>query len=155
MELEYTVQNYDWGKKGLNSIVARLLKEAYPETDIIDDKCYAELWMGTHPNGPSRIKSNNKPLLGLIKEHPEYTGDVRIGSDDDLSYLFKVLSVEKALSIQVHPSKDLAKKLHDDQPHIYKDPNHKPELAIALTPFQALCGFRPMAEIKKFLQGTV
>lgn len=29
-----------------------------------------------------------------------------------LSYLFKVLSVNKALSIQAHPNKDLAAKLH-------------------------------------------
>lgn len=34
---------------------------------------------------------------------------------------------------------------------MYKDPNHKPELAIALTPFEALCGFRPLSEIKDFL----
>ena len=38
------------------------------------------------------------------------------------------------------------------QPKIYKDANHKPELAIALTPFEALCGFRPISEIKFYLQ---
>ena len=52
-----------------------------------------------------------------------------------------MLSVAKALSIQAHPDKKLAQYLHSTQPHIYKDPKHKPEMALALTPFEALCGF--------------
>lgn len=32
------------------------------------------------------------------------------------------------------------------------DDNHKPEMAIALTPFEAFCGFRPLSEISKFLK---
>ena len=55
---------------------------------------------------------------------------------------FKVLSVGKALSIQAHPDIALAKKLHAERPDVYKDPNHKPEMAIALTKFEGLCGFR-------------
>lgn len=47
---------------------------------------------------------------------------------------------------------DEAKHLHRERPDIYKDPNHKPELAIALTPFTALCGFRPYEEIYQFCQ---
>lgn len=34
---------------------------------------------------------------------------------------------------------------------MYKDDNHKPELAIALTPFLALCGFREYHEIAAYL----
>lgn len=34
---------------------------------------------------------------------------------------------------------------------MYKDPNHKPEIAIALTDFEGLCGFRPLKEIQAFL----
>jgi len=52
-----------------------------------------------------------------------------------------VLSVAKALSIQAHPDKQLAQVLHKTQPQNYKDPNHKPEMALALTPFEAFCGF--------------
>ena len=40
-------------------------------------------------------------------------------------------------------------KAHPDR---YPDPNHKPEMAIALTDFEALCGFRPKEEIKRFFQ---
>lgn len=47
----------------------------------------------------------------------------------------------KALSIQAHPDKELAKGLHKLQPNLYKDGNHKPEMALAITEFRALCGF--------------
>ncbi|XP_013922622.1 PREDICTED: mannose-6-phosphate isomerase, partial [Thamnophis sirtalis] len=47
---------------------------------------------------------------------------------------------------------ELAEKLHAQYPEHYPDTNHKPELAIALTPFEGLCGFRPVEEIVAFLQ---
>lgn len=53
----------------------------------------------------------------------------------------QVLSVAKALSIQAHPDQELAKALHKLMPNYYKDDNHKPEMALAITHFQALCGF--------------
>ena len=34
------------------------------------------------------------------------------------------------------------------------DDNHKPEMTIAVTPFDGLCGFRPLAEIAHFLQSV-
>ena len=53
----------------------------------------------------------------------------------------QVLSVAKPLSIQAHPDKKLAEALHARRPETYKDDNHKPEMAIAVTHFRALCGF--------------
>lgn len=41
--------------------------------------------------------------------------------------------------------------MHADRPDIYKDDNHKPEMAIALTPFEALIGFRPLVQIRAFI----
>jgi mannose-6-phosphate isomerase len=55
-----------------------------------------------------------------------------------------VLSVGKALSIQAHPDKELARMLHKLHPDMYKDGNHKPEMALAMTNFEALCGFIPL-----------
>ncbi len=49
--------------------------------------------------------------------------------------------METALSIQSHPDKKLAERLHAERPHVYKDSNHKPEMALSLTDFEALCGF--------------
>jgi mannose-6-phosphate isomerase len=62
--------------------------------------------------------------------------------------LFKVLSIDKVLSIQAQPDKHLAPKLHEAQPSVYKDPNHKPEMAVVLDDnFEAMSGFRPVTEI--------
>ena len=41
-------------------------------------------------------------------------------------------------------------QIHDAQ--VYKDANHKPEMAIALTGFEALCGFVEHAELVHALQ---
>lgn len=155
MDLQVTVQNYDWGKRGMSSFVAQLFKAKDNSQEISDNSPYAELWMGTHPNGPSKINNTSQELADYIKQNPNCLGDKVVEKFGvQLPYLFKVLSVGKALSIQAHPNKEHAEKLFSLQPHLYKDPNHKPELAIAITPFEALCGFRPVEEIKMFFQSV-
>ena len=113
--------------------------------------------MGTHPKGPSSIKcqySNPQPLKEWIANN-EWSLSPKIKEYfGDLPFLFKVLSVNKALSIQAHPDKELAKVLHAKDPKNYPDDNHKPEMAIALTKFEALCGFRPVDEISGFLKSV-
>ncbi|XP_011553500.3 mannose-6-phosphate isomerase [Plutella xylostella] len=151
MELQCTVQNYEWGKVGRDSMVAKLISSA--DTNItIEDKPYAELWIGTHPNGPSLIIERGVLLADYIKDNLDAIGPVvRNKFGVAVPFLLKVLSIRKALSIQAHPNKAHAEELHQQFPEVYRDPNHKPELAIALTPFEALCGFRDVAQIKAFL----
>ncbi|KAF0695308.1 Aste57867_13867 [Aphanomyces stellatus] len=146
--LECVVQQYAWGKKGTNSVVANLKAASDKTFRVENDQPYAELWMGTHPNGPSSLADTSQLLSEWIKENPSALGT----SIGDIPYLFKVLSVNKALSIQAHPDKDAAKRLHRDFPHIYKDENHKPEMTIAVTRFEALCQFRPMDQIIDSIQ---
>lgn len=154
------VQSYDWGIKGAKCRVAQFAQATQqlqftPE----DDKPYAELWMGTHSSCPSRIavSQNECPSLAShLEAHSELIGRPVTDKFSDeqpghLPFLFKVLSVGKALSIQAHPDKELGKKLHAERSDVYKDPNHKPEMAIALTPFSGFCGFRPLGEIVDFL----
>ncbi|KAJ3161085.1 Mannose-6-phosphate isomerase [Geranomyces michiganensis] len=145
-------QSYDWGKLGSDSKVAQLAASC-PEFKSDAALPYAELWMGTHPNGASVSKDSpaRTPLRELLtkqnlgtKIHDQYGGD--------LPFLFKVLSIRKALSIQAHPDKQLAADLHGRFPDIYKDPNHKPEMAVALTPFEAFINFRPLQEIREHLR---
>lgn len=154
--LSCVVQQYAWGKLGSNSEVARLLASSDPLAQISEDKPYAELWMGTHPRGDARILDNRisqKTLGQWIAENQDCLGSkVKDTFNGKLPFLFKVLSVETALSIQAHPNKELAEKLHLQAPQHYPDANHKPEMAIALTPFQGLCGFRPVEEIVTFLK---
>ncbi len=134
LKLHGTVQNYDWGIKGSASAVAQLAAAASGSVVVDELRPYAELWFGTHPSGPSRVSAPEGEVLlaGWLASHPEAQGrapDVA----GALPYLLKVLSVAKALSVQAHPDKVLAAKLHAERPTIYKDPNHKPEMACAVT----------------------
>lgn len=117
--------------------------------------------MGTHPSGPSVVlgddvddEVNKRPLLDVLRDFPEYVGCMKTAKKcgADLPFLFKVLSVREPLSIQTHPDKTLAAKLHVQHPDRYPDGNHKPEMAIAITDFCALCSFRPHADIVHNLQ---
>ncbi|XP_064123332.1 mannose-6-phosphate isomerase isoform X2 [Loxodonta africana] len=112
--------------------------------------------MGTHPRGDAKILDNHisqKTLGQWIAENQDSLGSkVKDTFNGQLPFLFKVLSVKTALSIQAHPNKELAEKLHLQAPEHYPDANHKPEMAIALTSFQGLCGFRPVEEIVTFLK---
>uniref|UniRef100_A0A2P2JTQ6 mannose-6-phosphate isomerase n=1 Tax=Rhizophora mucronata TaxID=61149 RepID=A0A2P2JTQ6_RHIMU len=150
--LKCSVQNYDWGKRGAESRVARLYA-LNSGSSIEEDKPYAEFWIGTHESGPSlllengvdngaSIGSRNLSLKEWTAKNPNVLGRKVLDKwGCDLPFLFKVLSVAKALSIQAHPDKKLAKQLHKERPDIYKDGNHKPEMALAITNFEALCGF--------------
>ncbi|VDL54148.1 unnamed protein product [Hymenolepis diminuta] len=146
-------QVYDWGKVGNASKVYQLQVSSKNPDEFNSERSYAELWMGIHPSGPSVLWNNHSVSLdAYIREHPEYLGTPCVNNfGQQLPFLFKVLSVAKALSIQAHPDKKLAEKLHADRPDIYKDDNHKPEMAIALTPFEALIGFRPLVQIRAFI----
>ena len=62
-----------------------------------------------------------------------------------------MLSIGKGLSIQAHPNKKLAEQLHAARPDVYKDGNHKPEMAIAVTDFEAMCNFRPAEQVVRFI----
>lgn len=108
--------------------------------------------MGTHPSNPSKDLETKRTLLDLVQDNKSLIGDdVSSKYGQKLPFLFKVLSVGKALSIQAHPNKKLAEKLHEKDSKNYPDDNHKPEMTIAITPFDGLCGFRPLEEISHFL----
>ncbi|EIE20706.1 mannose-6-phosphate isomerase [Coccomyxa subellipsoidea C-169] len=159
LRLQCPVQNYAWGRKPdggggkRGSEVAALAAGAGIEVD--PEKPYAELWMGTHPSGPATVLGvENTTLSHWLSTHPSALGDAQQYFGDDIPFLFKVLSVGTALSIQSHPDKALAQKLHAKRPDVYKDDNHKPEMAIALTDFEALCGFVEHDELVEALRSV-
>ena len=111
--------------------------------------------MGTHAGNPSYDYETKRSLEDFIKDNQALMGnDVRKKYGEKLPFLFKVLSAQKALSIQAHPNKKLAKQLHEKNPKEYKDDNHKPEMTIAITPFEGMCGFRPLKEVSYFLKAV-
>ncbi|KZF19625.1 mannose-6-phosphate isomerase [Xylona heveae TC161] len=153
IRLQCGVNSYDWGKVGQESAAARFAS-ATPSDDfsIESEKPYAELWMGTHTSLPSRDLETKRTLLDLVQDNQALMSqDISKRFGPKLPFLFKVLSIRKALSIQAHPNKSLAEQLHKQDPKNYPDDNHKPEMTIAITKFDGLCGFRPLAEISHFL----
>ncbi|RYR59997.1 hypothetical protein Ahy_A04g017108 [Arachis hypogaea] len=153
-KLHCSVKNYDWGLPGRVSEVARLAR-LNSGSQLDPEKPYAELWMGTHDSGPSFLASNNGGEMVTLKkwlsQNPDFLGEKVLQNwGCDLPFLFKVLSVAKALSIQAHPDKELARTLHKLLPDVYKDGNHKPEMTLAMTEFEALCGF---ITLKRLLSG--
>ncbi|KAJ8567467.1 hypothetical protein K7X08_019675 [Anisodus acutangulus] len=168
LRLTGSVKNYDWGRPAKESCVARLYS-LNSGVQIDENQPYAEFWMGTHDSGPSYVveekgRTDNGysngggikekcTLKDWIEKNPSVLGQTVLTKwGTQLPFLFKVLSVEKALSIQAHPDKDLAILLHKEQPLVYKDDNHKPEMALALTEFEALCGFTSLEELKVTVQ---
>lgn len=127
------IKNYDWGCEGSQSSVAKYALLGNHIELIDNDLPYAELWLGTPINNVAMYYEDKTELT------------------DDLPYLFKFLSINKPLSIQIHPNKKLAEQLHINKPDIYPDSNHKPEVAIALTQLEALSGLRSIEDIKEEL----
>lgn len=89
--------------------------------------------MGTHPNVPSTLHSDpSETLASYIKSNPTLIGE-KVSSkfeaqDGNLPFLFKVLSIGTALSIQAHPDKKLAQRLFKEHGDIYKGKQSSPSL---------------------------
>ncbi len=141
------VQRFDWGAP---DDLPRLLGiEA-------DGGPYAEAWWGAHPLVPSG--TDEGPLDAVIARDPVGTLGVEVAQNfGRLPYLLKVLSIARPLSIQVHPTAQIAEAgfaeeeargvARDDRARTFKDAFHKPELVVAMTPMEILAGFRPAADL--------
>jgi len=153
-----SVQNYAWGSK-------TALTDLY---GIANDNHLpmAELWMGAHPKSSSKIEDASGQVRSLRDvidaDKTALLGEKVARRFGELPFLFKVLCADQPLSIQVHPNKKaselgFAKENAagiplDAAERNYKDPNHKPELVFALTPFLAMNAFREFSEIVSLLQ---
>ncbi|HHG9494582.1 TPA: mannose-6-phosphate isomerase [Citrobacter farmeri] len=153
-----SVQNYAWGSK---TALTELYGVANPQQLPM-----AELWMGAHPKSSSKVEDASGQIVSLrdvIDSQPSaLLGDAVAKRFGELPFLFKVLCAAQPLSIQVHPNKrnseigfakeNAAGIPMDAAERNYKDPNHKPELVFALTPFLAMNAFREFSEIVSLLQ---
>ncbi|MEI4272102.1 mannose-6-phosphate isomerase, class I [Klenkia sp. LSe6-5] len=148
-QLTNTVRHYPWGSR---TVIPQLLGQPVPA----DEPC-AELWMGAHPDAPS-VLADGRGLDAAIADEPDRLlgAAVRQRFGDRLPFLMKVLAADTPLSLQAHPTtaqaeigyaaEEAAGVPHDDPTRTFKDPHHKPEILLALTPVEALCGFRPVEE---------
>ncbi|MEK8072192.1 mannose-6-phosphate isomerase, class I [Rhodococcoides navarretei] len=145
--LRGAVRSYAWGSRtALARIQGRPVPSDHPE---------AEIWLGAHPADSAHVvhEGGSTPLLTLIDDDPStQLGGSAQHYESRLPYLLKLLAAEEPLSLQAHPSSAQAREgfarentagVPIDSPvRNYRDPNHKPELIVALTEFEALAGFR-------------
>ncbi|MFK0044846.1 mannose-6-phosphate isomerase, class I [Streptomyces sp. NPDC090741] len=156
--LTNTIRPYAWGST--TAIPGLLGVEPTGEPQ-------AEMWMGAHPGAPSRLDrgAGETTLADVIDADPERElGAAAVTKfGPRLPFLLKLLAAGAPLSLQVHPDLEQAEAGYADEEdrgipagaahRNYKDPNHKPELICALTPFDGLCGFRPPLEAAELLEG--
>lgn len=156
LKLRNPIQTYEWGSR---RAIASLLGDPVPSPDP-----QAELWMGDHPRASSEVwwQGEWRSLRDIMARYPaEILGDSGEAANS-LPFLFKVLAAEQPLSLQAHPDRARARAgFLDEQTRgiplgaavrSYRDPNPKPEILYALEPFWVMCGFRPAAEIRRFLE---
>ena len=129
-----TAQHYSWGDSTSIPDMFGLLR---------GEGTWAEMWFGTHHMAPSRLDDVDGPLMS------EVTGEMEM--------LVKILAAGRPLSLQTHPTREQAERgaaredaagVPVDAPQrMYRDRSDKPEVLIALTDFEALCGFQDDAGI--------
>lgn len=92
-----------------------------------------QIWLGsTHANGPSKLMTSNVVTNGtglrdLVASDPEYylghdllqNKNMQSMYKDDMPFLFKILSFDKALPLQAHPDPSLGEKLRKQEKRKY------------------------------------
>ena len=144
LPIDNVPRDYAWGSRTAISNLLGLSPSGAPE---------AELWLGSHPACPSRVRDIDGPSTHAqtLDTYLAQTGT------PPLSFLLKVLAADSPLSLQVHPTTAQAQAgfaretqagIAVDAPHrIYRDESAKPELIMALDDgFEALSGFRDVAK---------
>ncbi|KAK1757042.1 RmlC-like cupin domain-containing protein [Echria macrotheca] len=142
--------HYPWGKKGSQSLAAQLHGKNDKSFSPKEDEYYSELWFGDYPTFPARVFETGELLKDVIHKNPEALLGKKVLTDfgENLPFLPKILSIAKALPLQMHPDKWLAAKLNKQDADTFGDPNHKPEIAVALSKFETFAGFKPLSQIE-------
>ena len=149
--LQGSIRGYAWGSRtAIATLQGRPVPTPEPE---------AELWLGAHPSAPALVRDGlagdgaaGRPLTDIIAADPAgVLGDETVAQfGQRLPFLLKVLAAAQPLSLQAHPDLDQARAGFaaeqaagaDPSARNYVDDWHKPELLVAVEPFDALCGFR-------------
>lgn len=146
--LEGAIKDYAWGNDYYLSDLLGLTK----------DGPRAELWMGAHSQGSAIVEGPGEKLCDLLDRDPEFCNC----TSSSFPFLFKVLAIAQSLSIQCHPDSMQAKEGFENEAEVrqtlprsqwnYQDSNQKAEMLYALTPVQAMCGFRTFEEACSLLK---
>lgn len=138
------VKDYDWGNRDfIPSLIGGYT-----------GKPQAELWMGSHPSGDCMLY-DGEMLSHFLSRNPDIIGKEALEKYGELPFLFKILAIDKPLSLQCHPDKKQAMegwqrekdRREKGEDCNYQDDNEKAEIIASITPISAMCGFRPFSEI--------
>jgi len=149
-------RDYAWGSSGKISALLGTTPTGKPE---------AELWLGAHPGCPSVIIDASQTggasdlAMWIQRDDTHILGD----GVTQLPFLLKVLAAGAPLSLQAHPTPEQAAEgfARENAAGIprtaahrnYKDASAKPELIVAVSDtFEALCGFRSMADTRAAIE---
>lgn len=148
--LDNPIRPYEWGS---HTAIAELLGSPAPGGP------QAELWMGAHPDDPSRLPDGTTLDSAIAADPTGQLGPLVVAAfGPRLPFLAKVLAAQRPLSLQVHPTLSQAQAGFAAEQAAgiiggnYTDDNHKPELICALTPFSGLAGFRPIEPTARLLR---
>ena len=132
LRLKGVTQHYAWGDRFALPTLLDITADGRP---------WAEIWYGTHPRGQAQVDDS------LHLPAPTYLAD-EVG---DLPFIVKLLAAAQPLSLQTHPSteqavagfarEEKAGVPHDAKHRVYADDRAKPEMIVAISTFEALCGF--------------
>lgn len=143
--LRNPVRPYAWGSR---TAIAAIRGEPVPSAGP-----QAEMWMGAHPGAPSTLRRGTGDVS--LHDAIEADTDAMVGSANvarfgtRLPFLLKLLAADEPLSMQAHPDAAQARAGYDEEDAAglpagernYTDPYHKPELIVAVSEFEGLCGF--------------
>jgi len=177
VQLTPFLQPFPYGRNGLESLAAQYCLETPGSKQKIEqdggikpDQPYGECWFGTHDNGPAYVEGQGqKKLSELVKDNPEFylggkllkDGQMNSQYENDVPYLFKVLSFDKPLPLQCHPDKKLGEKLKEQEAkqkgknEDFVDSNAKPEVGVSIKgDFTAFVGFRPPVQLASIISAV-
>ncbi|WP_313276893.1 mannose-6-phosphate isomerase, class I [Timonella senegalensis] len=177
--LSNTLHEYDWGSREAifskfgweetGRPGAELWLGAHPlsPSSARSLELVGPAWQDFHLASETIDDSAGVSLISLIKSDPLFMlGEaVEEAFGPRLPYLLKILAANAPLSLQVHPKPHIARAgfarenasgldIHSPERN-YKDDQHKPEMILALTPFEGLAGFRRPARVLDLLDSVV
>ena len=144
-----TVRHYTWGSRTVIPVLGGDQPCRQAVRGAVD---------GAHPDAPSVLPGRRSTERSRSSRTPCSRPRSCSGFGTRLPFLMKVLS-PRSSRCRCRPTRPTsrprrpspprrppARPPRDDVTRTFKDPFHKPELLLALTTFEALCGFRPVEE---------
>jgi mannose-6-phosphate isomerase len=148
-------KHHDWGS---SSLIPEFLGQDE------DGLPWAEQWFGAHPLGTGLLDSGTNLRSAIDNDPTVFLGpSTQYMFGNQLPYLVKLIAPARALSLQVHPGRNLAVQgFEEDEAagipigsteRVFQDTTHKPEMIYALTDFVALVGFCVRRQARTRLEG--